>query len=142
VRHIFNHMSKKFKKSFFIIISILLLATANFVVPPKALAADNNESLLPNFLQNFIRNMTRVSDETIVPFINKTGIGDVINEPMNPTSNESFLQRLKDWMAQTSQKINAFFKVDIGTGFGKIIDLFEYGFNYAIDWVKELFEEQ
>ncbi|HOV88686.1 MAG TPA: hypothetical protein PLB74_01315 [Candidatus Paceibacterota bacterium] len=135
-------MSKKFKKSFFIIISILLLATANFVVPPKALAADNNESLLPNFLQNFIRNMTRVSDETIVPFINKTGIGDVINEPMNPTSNESFLQRLKDWMAQTSQKINAFFKVDIGTGFGKIIDLFEYGFNYAIDWVKELFEEQ
>ncbi|HOL54171.1 MAG TPA: hypothetical protein PLA99_02400 [Candidatus Paceibacterota bacterium] len=135
-------MSKKFKKSFFIIISMLLLATANFVVPPKALAADNNESLLPNFLQNFIRNMTRVSDETIVPFINKTGIGDVINEPMNPTSNESFLQRLKDWMAQTSQKINAFFKVDIGTGFGKIIDLFEYGFNYAIDWVKELFEEQ
>ena len=121
---------------------MLLLATANFVVPPKALAADNNESLLPNFLQNFIRNMTRVSDETIVPFINKTGIGDVINEPMNPTSNESFLQRLKDWMAQTSQKINAFFKVDIGTGFGKIIDLFEYGFNYAIDWVKELFEEQ
>jgi len=134
-------MSKKFKKSFFIIISILLLATANFVVPPKALAADNNESLLPNFLQNFIRNMTRVSDETIVPFINKTGIGDVINEPMNPTSNESFLQRLKDWMAQTSQKINAFFKVDIGTGFGKIIDLFEYGFNYAINWVKGLFEE-
>ena len=141
MRHIFNHMSKKFKKSFFIIISILLLATANFVVPPKALAADNNESLLPNFLQNFIRNMTRVSDETIVPFINKTGIGDVINEPMNPTSNESFLQRLKDWMAQTSQKINAFFKVDIGTGFGKIIDLFEYGFNYAINWVKGLFEE-
>ncbi|HRU33452.1 MAG TPA: hypothetical protein P5345_00180 [Candidatus Paceibacterota bacterium] len=134
-------MSKKFKKSFFIIISILLLATANFVVPPKAWAADNNESLLPNFLQNFIRNMTRVSDETIVPFINKTGIGDVINEPMNPTSNESFLQRLKDWMAQTSQKINAFFKVDIGTGFGKIIDLFEYGFNYAINWVKGLFEE-
>jgi len=134
-------MSKKFKKSFFIIISMLLLATANFVVPPKALAADNNESLLPNFLQNFIRNMTRVSDETIVPFINKTGIGDVINEPMNPTSNESFLQRLKDWMAQTSQKINAFFKVDIGTGFGKIIDLFEYGFNYAINWVKGLFEE-
>jgi len=134
-------MSKKFKKSFFIIISILLLATANFVVPPKALAADNNESLLPNFLQNFIRNMTRVSDETIVPFINKTGIGDVINEPMNPTSNESFLQRLKDWMAQTSQKINAFFKVDIGTGFGKIINLFEYGFNYAINWVKGLFEE-
>jgi len=134
-------MSKKFKKSFFIIISMLLLATANFVVPPKALAADNNESLLPNFLQNFIRNMTRVSDETIVPFINKTGIGDVINEPMNPTSNESFLQRLKDWMAQTSQKINAFFKVDIGTGFGKIINLFEYGFNYAINWVKGLFEE-
>lgn len=133
-------MSKKFKKSFFIIISILLLVTANFVAP-KALAADNNESLLPNFLQNFIRNMTRVSDETIVPFINKTGIGDVINEPMNPTSNESFLQRLKDWMAQTSQKINAFFKVDIGTGFGKIIDLFESGFNYAIDWVKGLFEE-
>ncbi len=133
-------MFQKSKSS--ILISIGILIIASFVFVPSVLAEDNNsdQSVLPNFLQNFIENMSRIADETIVPIINKTGVGDIIAEPINTETNESFLQRIKDWMTQTSQKINEFFRVDIGVGFAKIIDLFNYGFNQAVEWVVNLFK--
>jgi len=134
------HFSKNFKIFTFIFILFLF----SIFIIQRTYAENNNylESFkknLPGFIQNFIKNITKISVEKVTPEFEKTGIGDVLGQPAELQARQNFFEKIRNWFSQLSLKINAFFKFDIGWGFGKIMNLFIYWFNKIVDFIKNLF---
>ncbi len=138
----------KFSK--IIIFSLLLTIFSGFLNNHKLLANNLNfnnntntlesfQLTLPKFMQSFINNINQISVEKITPEIQNSNIGKLMTNPMNSQTQRNFFNKAKNWLNQTSQKINDFFRVDVGSVFSKIMNLFIYGFNKAVEWVKNLF---
>ncbi len=133
-----------------IIFSLLLTIFSGFLNNHKLLADDLNfntntlesfQLTLPKFMQNFINNMNQISVEKIAPEIQNSNVGKLMINPMNSQTEKNFFNEAKDWLNQTSQKINDFFRVDVGSVFSKIMNLFIYGFNKTVEGVKNLFTD-
>jgi hypothetical protein len=100
---------------------------------------DSFINILPQFLQNFIKNVTNFSTEKIEPGLEKSGIEQIISNPTNTSEQNSFFTRVKNWLQGLSQEINQFFKLDIGSAFSKIMNLMIYWFNKGVEFIKNLF---
>jgi len=135
-----------------IIFSLLLTIFSGFLNNHKLLADNLNfnnntntlesfQLTLPKFMQNFINNINQISVEKITPEIQNSDIGKLMTNPMNSQTQKNFFNKAKDWLNQTSQKINDFFKVDVGNVFSKIMNLFICGFNKVVGWVENLFTD-
>jgi hypothetical protein len=135
-----------------IIFSLLLTIFSGFLNNHKLLADNLNfnnntntlesfQLTLPKFMQNFINNINQISVEKITPEVQNSNVGKLMTNPMNSQTQKNFFNKAKDWLNQTSQKINDFFKVDVGNVFSKIMNLFICGFNKAVEWVENLFTD-
>lgn len=96
--------------------------------------------ILPTFVQNFIKNLTKISQEKVAPKVEEE-IGDILNKPTDSGVRETFFNKIKNRLRAWSEEINQFFKVDIGTAFQKIMNLFISLFNKGVEFIKNLFSE-
>jgi len=125
--------------------TLLLISFLIFSFNWQIVEASNNTALdsfiniLPQFLQNFIRNITNFSTEKVVPDLEKGGIQEIVSNPTDNSSRNAFFNRVKSWLQGLSQEINQFFKVDVGSVFSKIMNLMIYGFNKGVEFIKNLF---
>jgi len=135
-----------------IIFSLLLTIFSGFLNNHKLLADNLNfnnntntlesfQLTLPKFMQNFINNINQISVEKITPEVQNSNVGKLMTNPMNSQAKKNFFNEARDWLNQTSQKINDFFRVDIGSVFSKIMNLFIYGFNKTVEGVENLFTD-
>lgn len=123
--------------SLFILINIPTVQSQN-ATNSQTTITSSWYNLLPDFIKNFIRNITNFSEEKLTPAINHE-VGDIINNPGSQSTQQTFFDKIKSRLSNLSQEINNFFKLDVGSAFQKIMNLFIYGFNKGVEFIKNLF---
>lgn len=136
-----NHKSSIF--IYFIIFVIFFLIATNEarsqnVTTTQTTIRNSWYNLLPNFIKNFIHNITNFTEEKLNPSI-QNEVGEVVKNPTNQSVQQIFFDKIKSRLSNLSEEINNFFKIDVGSAFKKIMNLFIYGFNKGVEFIKNLF---